>query len=352
MRRCSLLLALLLCMAATDPPRPVRVATVTIAPIGSGLVFSGTVQARVQADLGFRVGGKIAARPVDVGDHVRAGQVLARLDSSDLILSEQAAQAAVQSAIADAANARVELNRYEQLGKSSAAYLPTEYDRRVSASRMADARLVQAQRQLELAHSQRLYADLTADADGIVTSVAAQVGQVVTTGQTIVTLAHTGEIEVVADVPENRLAAVRDADAVGISLWAAPGQMLHGRVREIGALADPATRTFAVKVRIMDAPPGLLALGMTASVRFGRPTPPVARLPATALADRDGVPAVWVLNTATQHATLRQVSVAGYGGDGSVIIQSGLAEGEKVITAGVQQIDPDMALVAWTGAAR
>jgi RND family efflux transporter MFP subunit len=354
--RLFLLLPLMLCLGAADPvpnaARPVRVVTVAIAPLASRLVFSGTVQARTQADLGFRVGGKVVARPVEVGDHVRAGQLLARIDQTDLALSVESAAAALDSAQADAVNARADLARYERLGRSSPAYLPSEYDKRGSASRMADARVVQAARQLALARSQLGYGDLTADADGVITALPVQVGQVVAAGQTVATLAHTDAIEIVADVPENRLADIRAAGDAAIALWAAPGRALHGHVREIGALADPATRTFAVKVAVTDAPPDLLNLGMTASVSFGVAAAPVARLPATALTDRGGHPAVWVLDPARQRAALRPVEVAGYGGDGSVLVAGGLAEGDMVVTAGVGQIEPDAALTPWQGAAR
>jgi RND family efflux transporter MFP subunit len=352
MRRLLLALPLMLCAGAGDAPRPVRIATVSIAPIPSSLVFPGTVQPHIQSDLGFRVGGKIITRLIDVGDHVSVGQVLARLDDTDLRLSEESAQAAVQSAIAESANARAELNRYDKLGKSSAAYLPTEYDRRKAASRMADARLEQARRQLALTDRQCLYGELSADADGIVTAVQAQVGQVVSAGQTVATIARIDEIEVVVDVPENRLATARDAALVSIALWAAPEQVMHGRVREIGALADPDSRTFAVKVRILDAPPGLLGLGMTASVSFDRPTPPVAKLPATALTDLGGAPAVWVLDPKTRHAALRPVTVAGYAADGTILVQSGLTDGEAVVSAGIGQINATMPLVVWAEAPR
>ncbi len=351
-RPAFLIAAMLLGAGADEPPKPVRVATVALQPIVSTLAFSGTVQARTQADLGFRIGGKVVARPVDVGDHVRAGQVLARLDEADLRLGEEAAMATLQAAAAEAANARAELGRYEQLGSKSAAYLPSEFDKRAAASRMADARAVQAARQLALARSQRGYGVLTADADGVVTALPAQVGQVVAAGQTVATLALTGAIEVAADVPENRLAAVRAAGEAEITLWAAPDRVLHGRVREIGALADAASRTFIVKVAIEDAPADKISLGMTATVRFGEAGPPMARLPATALTDQGGKPAVWVLDAAKQRATLRPVDVAGYGGDGSVLVRDGLENGETVVTAGVGQIEPDAALVAWPGAAR
>ena len=344
-------LALVL-VAAGEPPRPVRVAVVSLRPVPSQLVFSGTVQARVQVDLGFRVPGKVAARLVEVGDRVRAGQVLARLDQGDLVLQEQVAEAALQAATADLANARAELTRYDRLGQNSPAYLPSESDKRGAMSRMAEARVVQAARSLSLARSQRGYGELAADADGVVTAVPVQAGQVVSAGQTVATVAHLDGIEVAADVPENRLQAVRAADGVGIALWAVPGQVLHGRVREVGALADSASRTFMVKVAVQDAPPGLLALGTTATVAFGQAGPPVARLPATALADQGGAPAVWVLDPARQRAALQPIQMAGYAGDGSVLVGAGLQDGEQVVTAGVGGLDADLPVTAWAGAAR
>jgi multidrug efflux system membrane fusion protein len=347
-----LVLSAVAVMAATDAPRPVRTQTVAMVSAGQSLTLSGTVQARTLADLAFRVAGKVVQRPVEIGDHVRAGQVLARLDPADLLLSDQAAGAALQAAQADAANARTDLARYDGLGRTSPAYLPSEYDRRVAASRMAAARLVQAERQASLAHDQSGYGALLADADGVLTALPVQVGQVVTAGQTVATLAHTAETEIVVDVPENRLAAIRPATPVEIGLWAAPGQTLNGTVREIGAMADPAARTFTVKIAVRNAPPGLLALGMTASVRFGTDGPAVAVLPATALADQAGRPAVWVLDPAAHRAKLRPVQVGGYTGDGRVIVAAGLVAGDQVVTAGTGQIEPDMPLIAWAGANR
>ncbi len=347
-----LLTAALLTAAAGEPAKSVRVQTVALVQSRPALTASGTLQARTQADLAFRVGGKVVARPVEVGDTVRAGQVLAQLDFADLQLSQEAASAAVQAAQADSENTQADVRRYGSLGRSSPAYLPSEWDKRTAAMRMAGARLAQAQRTLSLAQSQRNYGALTADADGIVTALPVQVGQVVTAGQAVAAVAHTAEVEVVADVPENRLADVRAAHDVTVTLWAAPGTMLHGRVREVGALADPASRTFAVKVSVLDAPLGVLALGMTATVSFGLAGPPVAPLPPGALTDMAGKPAVWVFDPATQRAALRPVELAGYAPDGSLLVRAGLKDGEQVVTAGVQALSPNMKLTAWAGAAR
>ena len=159
--------------------------------------------------------GKVVERQAEIGDHVRAGQVLARLDPADLRLSEQAAQAALVAAQADAANTKADLARYDGLGRGSPAYLPSEYDRRVTAAfRMAAARLIQAERQVALAHDQSSYGSLLADADGVITALPVQVGQVVAAGQTVASLAHTNQTEIVVDVPENRLAEIRSAGDV------------------------------------------------------------------------------------------------------------------------------------------
>jgi RND family efflux transporter MFP subunit len=314
--------------------------------------FSGSVQSRTYADLAFQVGGRVIRRPVNTGDLVKAGQVLAELDLSDLQFAQEAAAAAMRAAQADASNARADLERYQALGRKSSAFLPSEYDKRIAASRMADARLVQTTMQSAIAQDQRKFGTLTADADGVVTALRIQVGQIVSAGQTVATLAHTAETEIAVDVPENRLTDVRAASDVTISLWAAPEVALHGRVREIGALADAASGTFAVRVTVTDAPPGLLALGMTATVGFGTIGARVASLPGTALCDRDGQPAVWVLNGDQRRAALRPVNIASYRGDGSVLVLGGVAEGEQVVTAGTSQIGPDMTLTVWTGATR
>ena len=342
------------------PPVKVRVATVHLGQQANSLTVSGSVQARTVAELAFRVGGKVVERPVDVGQHVRAGQVLARLDPADLHLSLQVAESAEQAAIADAAEARADLARYRGLGPGSPAYLPSEYDRRLAAARMAEARLLQADRQLALARDQLAYGTLTADADGILTALPVEVGQVVAAGQPVARLAHTAETEVVVDVPENRLPDVRAARAVGISLWSDPDRKLAGRVREIGAQADAATRTFAVRVTVLNppavalAPPAAaLALGMTASVTFTAPEAgTIAVLPAAAVTDQDGAPALWVLDATGTHATLRPVRLAGYGQDGTIRVAAGLAEGERVVTAGATLLDPGMRLAAWEGPAR
>ncbi len=348
MARLLFLLFALTATAQAELPRPVRVESVILAPEQTPLLLSGAIQPRIQAALAFRIGGKIIARPVETGDRVHAGQTLARLDPADLDLSFQAAQSAVQAAAADAEQARAELARYRSLN-ASAAYVAADYDRRLAASRIADARLAQAARQVQMAQDQRAYATLAADADGVVTALPAQLGQVVAPGQTVAELAHLAETEAVADIPESRLAALRTATSIEVEPSSTPGLAIQGRLREIGALADPATRTFQIRITL-DPPPDTIALGMTVTIRILPPPGAlVATLPLAALVDHDGHPAVWLLTG--DHATIRPVTIAAYR-DGHALIRAGLAQGDQVITAGASQLDPSMRLTAWSGPAR
>jgi RND family efflux transporter MFP subunit len=336
--------------AADAQPRPVRTQKITLTPAEQAMTYSGTIQARVQADLAFRVGGKIIDRPVNPGDRVKEGQLLARLDPADLRLSLDSAAQAVAAAAADAMNARADLSRYRRLGTSSPAFLPAELDKREAAVAGDEARLAQARRQMALARDQLAYAELRADADGLVAALPMQVGQVVQAGQTVATLAHAREIEAVVDVPENRVPDIRAADTVTVALWSDPEKALPGRVREIGALADAASRTYQVKVTITDPAAQGLGLGMTATVRFAhRAGAPLALLPATALADAGGSPAVWVLDPAAQRASLRKVTLASISGDGMIAISAGLRGGEDVVTAGTSELRPDLPVAAWSG---
>jgi RND family efflux transporter MFP subunit len=339
---------------ADNPPRPVRVQAVTFAQPRQAVTYTGTVQPRVLASLGFRVAGKVTERLVDIGQTVHADQVLARLDAADAILAVESAQQVVAATEADTANARAEFARYQRLGRASPAFIASEFDKRKWTLDAAEARLAQAQRQLALARDQQTYTTLTADADGVITGVTLEAGQVVAAGQPVLTLAHAAQTEVAVDVPENRLPDVRAATDVSIRLWSAPDRPLLGRVREIGALADSASRTFSVRVSITEPPPdAMLGLGMTASVRFSHMSgQPVARLPASAIVAADGVPSVWVLDEAAGRAVAHPVRVRRWLGDGAVEISDGVAAGALVVTAGASQIDAAVPVTAWQGTVR
>ena len=356
LRLCAVLIALtsFSAIAAEPAPRPVRVQTVSFSPSQTAITYPGTVQARVQATLGFRVGGKVTQRAVDIGDYVTAGQVLAQLDPADIRLTLEADAQVVRATEAEAVNARAEYRRYQKLGRESPAWLPSEFDRRQAALDSAEARLAQAQRQLALARDQVDYATLVADADGVITDLRLEVGQVVAAGQTVFTLAHTAETEIVVDVPENRLPDIRAAESVSIRLWSQPDVVMPGKVREFGALADPVSRTFAVTVTIQQATPAPLpGLGMTASVRFAKAgASPVARLPGSAVVSVNGVPSVWVLDPVARRARPHAVKIAAWTGDGDVAVSSGIDSGAQVVTAGAALLDTATPVTAWVGAIR
>jgi multidrug efflux pump subunit AcrA (membrane-fusion protein) len=317
-RLALLSLSLALTMAAGLPPRPVRVQTVAFTSAERTFTYSGTIQARVQAELAFRVGGKIVERPVNLGDRVKAGQLLARLDPTDFREALESQAQAVAAAAADAANARAEMQRYERLGRNSAAFMLSEYDRRQATLNSAEAKLAQARRQQALAENQLAYSELRADADGLVAALPMQVGQVAQAGQTVASLAHSQEIEAAVDLPENRLPEARNAD----------------------------------KVTLLDPPAEGLGLGMTAAVRFVRHAgTPLALLPASALTDRDGAPAVWVLDPKASRAALRQVTLAAASDGGLIAVSGGLRDGEQVVTAGASQMQADLPVCPWPGTA-
>jgi multidrug efflux system membrane fusion protein len=349
----GLLVMLPLRAHAEDAPRPVRVQTVQFVPAQETVTYPGTVHARIQASLGFRVGGQVTDRLVDIGDRVVAGQPLAHLDPIDARLSAEASGQAVRAAEAEAVNARADFSRYQRIGPGSPAWLPSEFDKRRAALDSAEARLAQAQRQFAMARDQLGYMTLKADAPGVITDLRLEVGQVVNAGQTVFTLAHTDETEIVVDVPENRLLQIRAARAVTLQLWSQPDVTLTGRVREIGALADPVSRTFAVKVTVTDAPETGLGLGMTAAVRFGHDSgATVARLPAASVVSVDGAPSVWVLNPISHRVIARRVQVSAWLGDGEVLVSDGVEPGAQVVTAGASQLDTATPVAAWVGAIR
>jgi multidrug efflux system membrane fusion protein len=208
--------------------------------------YTGDVRARYESALGFRVPGKLMARLVDVGAQVKQGELLARLDPEDQRLGAEAARQQLVAAKSDFQQAKADLQRYRDLYKKrfiSAA----EYDRRKWTYETAAARLEQATAQLELTRNQTEYTQLRADRDGVVTAIQAEVGQVVTAGQAVVTVARLDEKEVVVNVPENRLEELREVGEVDVTLWAAPGKTYNGRVREISPSADNVTRTYTVR---------------------------------------------------------------------------------------------------------
>ena len=306
-------------------------------------VYTGEIRARHEADLSFRVAGKIAARLVDSGAVVKAGQALARLDPADLQLSRQAAAAQVAAAESEYTTAASERERYagllEKRFVSQAAF-----DAKENAYRSAKARLEQARAQSQISGNQAAYGTLTAETDGVITAVLADAGQVVSPGQVVFRFARPDEKEVAIAVPEGKLADLKAAPQIAINLWAQPESFLKGEVRELAAAADPATRTYAARIRIVDPAPAA-ELGMTARVILGAgPAAPVI-VPLTAVVDNGQGPQVWVV--ADGKASPRAVEVARFGEDG-VAIARGVAAGDAVILTGQRRLTPGQAVQVQT----
>jgi RND family efflux transporter MFP subunit len=330
---------------APPPAAPAVLVRAALPASGAGAFYTGEVRARHEADLGFRVGGKISARLVDAGATVRAGQALARLDPADLELSRQAAAAQVAAAESEFNTASAERDRYAGLLRqrfvSQAAY-----DAKENAFRGAQSRLEQARAQGRISANQVAYGTLTADHDGVIAAVLADVGQVVAAGQPVIRLARPEEKEVAVAIPEGRIAEMRDAGEIGIVLWARPELQLRGKLRELAAVADPATRTYSARIRIIEPPPGV-ELGMTARISLTGEGRAGALVPLGAVVDTGGGPQVWVV--AEGKATPRPVRVAQFREDGA-LVADGIVPGEPVIVAGQRRLVPGQAVQARTAA--
>ena len=317
-----------------QPARPVKVAIVAAAPQGRILSFSGVVRPRIESTLSFRVPGKIVERAVNVGDRVDVGQLIARLDETDLKLAENSARAALAAARSrrDVANDNLERAKV-LLPKaiiSQAAYdtRRNELDAAVAAQDSAEAQLRQAVNAVG-------YARLEADKAGTVTAVTGEPGQVVNAGQAMITLAEAGETEIAVGVPEQDAGRLAIGQRAKIALWAGPRTNIDGRIREIAGQADSASRTYAVRIAVESAPQ-TMRLGMTASVALtiDDNTAPMV-VPLTALTESDGRTVAFVVDVLSKVVRKTVVTVGGVAENGAQIA-GGLQVGDMVVTAGVQ----------------
>lgn len=351
-------LALTACSRPPAPEEPIR--SVKLLTVGTGQVlarseYAGEVRARTESRLGFRVGGKLVARPAEVGQRVKPGQLLAQLDAQDLALSSQAAQAQVSAAQTQRDLAAADLKRYQDL-QSQGFVSGAEIERRTATLQSAEATLRQAKAQGAVQGNQAAYARLLADGAGVVLSVDAEVGQVVAAGTPVVRVARDGARDVVIAVPEDRVAQIRPGEAAQVRLWAGAGAAsaattpLEATVREVAASADAATRTYQVKLSLPDG--ATVPLGATAYVTLGgAPAGPVViKLPTSALMRAEQGSAVWVFDAAAGTVQPRTVKVAGADGNEMVILD-GLKPGEEVVATGVHVLSPGQKVTRFTAAA-
>ena len=324
--------------AAAEPVRAVKVVTVGEPAQQSQGWYAGEVRARIESRLGFRVGGKLAQRLVDAGQRVTAGQLLAAIDPQDYQLSAQAAQAQLVAAQTQRDMALADYKRYESL-RAQGFISGAELERREASLKAAEAALVQARSQSQAQLNQVGYARLQATATGVVTALEAEIGQVLAAGQPVLRLAHDGPRDAVFNVPEQAVQAFK----VGMPMQAqlAHGDaVLKGRVREVGASADPVTRTFAVKLAL-DASERL-PLGGTVNVQAPQhltASAQVIALPTTALRQEGEGSAVWVLDESTMVVQPQKVTLGPVQAQ-QVVIASGLKPGQKVVVAGVHVLSP------------
>jgi RND family efflux transporter MFP subunit len=334
--------ALAACSRPTETTEPVRAVKLMSVPVASPVQwpeYTAEVKARIEARLGFRVGGKLIRRHVEVGQRVRAGQLLAELDAADLGLASQAGQAQVGAAQSQRDLAASELKRALEL-KAQGFVSAVEIDRRQAQLNAAEATLKQARAQSAVQGNQARYARLLADADGVVLALEAEAGQVVAAGAPVVRLARDGAREVQFSVPEDKVQWVRAGQRAAVRLWSSqssstPTEPLAAVVREVAAVADPVTRTFAVRAALPAQ--AKVSLGSTAFVQMesseGDALPALA-LPTSALWRNAEGTSVWVFDPASSTVQPRVIQVQGLS-DNEVLVQQGLKPGDEVVVAGV-----------------
>jgi RND family efflux transporter MFP subunit len=321
-------------VAAVAVDRPVLVQTVRFSESRQPRLLVGTVRARVEGDVAFRVAGKIENRVVQVGDRVKAGALIAALDATDLALQRESAVAELTAATSSERQAQAEYARITDL-RARGWSTEQSLDRQKAAIDEARSRRERAERNLGIATNAQSYAELRAQHDGVVTALFVEAGQVVAAGQAIVRIARDGDREAQIAIPEHELELARTARAE-VSLWSAPDRAMPARLREISPTADAATRTFQARYVLPDMPADA-PLGQTASLLLspggsGR----VARLPLAAVLNEGGGTEVFVVNNRGELAR-RSVKVSAFDAR-EATIASGLDEGEQVVTMGVHKL--------------
>ncbi len=324
-------------------PPVVRVTEVTSNSALGGRTYTGVVRARYETDLAFRVGAKIVSRHVEIGQRVPAGALLFRLDPTDYRLAVKAAEADLVATAAEVVQSDAEYARQLQTYRSGVGS-SNDLDKARSAKDVAAGRRDRAKEALTLARNRLAYCELTADVGGVITTLPAEAGQVVTEGQVVARLAHDGEREAVVNLPENRAALA--SGRAKVTLWAAPGEAYEAVLRELSPIADPATRTYQARFTIQNPGPKV-TLGMTATVHLGpADESPGYVLPLSSVIRTGSRAAVWVVDRSTGALTLAPVEVREYRHE-SVVLSRGVRPGQLVVTAGVQKLDAGLTVRPW-----
>lgn len=327
---------------APEPVRAVKIHTVGASGLTAGYEYSGEVRARVESRLGFRVAGKLVKRQAEVGQRVKAGQILAQLDPQDYRLAADGARAALVAATTNRDLALADFKRFQSL-KEQNFISGAELERRESALKASDAQVSQAQAALSNSGNQVGYANLVSDVSGIVIAVDAEVGQVVSAGSPVVRIAQDGARDVVFAVPEDKIASVAVGSVLKARRWSEGNAAeLSGKIRELAASADPLTRTFQAKMSIDAAAD--LPLGATVYVfpSNALASTAVIKLPTSALMQNaQGASTVWLLDKAAMTVNQATVQVATADGN-EAVIAAGLKPGDSVVSAGIHVLSPGL----------
>ena len=299
-------------------------------------IYSGEVRGRFERQLAFQVGGKVTKRFIELGSTVRAGEVLMQIDSKDLQQTVNSSSAQVYSAESQLKLAKNNLSRYQQL-YAQGAISRAQLDQYQNEYEVASASVQQTSAQLSQGVNQLNYSLLYADQPGIISSISVEAGQVVSAGQTILTIVQDGEREIEISVPENRIEELRKATQFKVAFWALPSTTVEGKVREIAPMADATTRTYKVRISLIN-PPQEIKLGMTAAVTISNAMQTASlTIPLSAVYQTGSSPEVWVIKDNV--VNLRSVQTGNFSGN-QIQILAGLNPGETIVTAGVQKLRP------------
>jgi RND family efflux transporter MFP subunit len=321
--------------------RPVRVTSVRHTPSGEMISLTGQIQAKDQANLAFRIGGRLQERNVTVGDPVTPGQIVAKIEPQDYQNALRSAEADLASAQAVLANAQhAEGRQSELLSKGFATR--AQYDQAEQQMKTAQAQVDSAQARLQNAKDNLTYTELKSDVAGSVTAKGAEPGEVVAAGRMVLQVARQGGRDAVFNVPSQLIRRSPKNPEVTVALSDDPGVIATGHVREVAPQADAATGTYVVKVGL-DNPPDIMRLGATIIGRVRIQSEPVIQLPGTALTQSEGKPAVWVVDPNKKTVSLLPVIVDHYD-TSSIVVTDGLSDGDIVVTAGVQALRPGQAV--------
>lgn len=296
--------------------------------------YTGEVRGRYESQLAFQVSGKIISRNVELGSRVSAGETLLTIDTKDIAQTVNIGAAQVESARAQLELARTNEARFRKL-YAEAAVSAAQYDQYKASYDAALAAYNQAQAQYAQSSNALGYAQLKADSDGVIAAVQAEVGQVVSAGQTIVTLVKSGEMEIEIFLPENKIKEITPGKTAAVHFWALSQLTLEGTVREIAPIADKGSRTYQTRIALANPPPEV-QLGMTASVIFsGSSAADYPVIPLSAVYQTTGQPQVWLVKNDT--VELQTISIDAFG-ENHVKVTAGLHPGDVIVTAGVHKL--------------